>query len=600
MPESSSFMYHEKQLASLCGAHALNNLLQGPHFGAGDLAELAHRLDDDERALLSRTGLQDARRVESNRVDQLTGDFNIEVLSEALKAHGFELVSADHAAVAERVLTSAQDEDAFLLHVRAHWFALRKVGGMWWNVDSRLERPRLVPHEALSAGLAAVRAQGQTVYLVRHAIHSGPPAPPLRHTGSFSAGREDVWHPLDYLLSRDEVPLREPLDHIFAGERVHDAPKTSNPQREPNSSHRVAFEMAPSANGPPAVTQRDRHMRTLNVTVPPNARAGHPMLVRTPEGTMVQTKVPAGLAPGDTFTMQTPLPRTAAHPPCLLRGYLRKRPVTSSFGRSHDRYIVLLSDRLRWHTDHYEAPVAVLGEMLLTADTAVELKDGGSSLLVTSRHGTLHLQPPATPQPQGAAPLAQWAQAIVDAVNALYMPRQAPAAEQSAAMPTRATPADEEEEQLRLALALSSQEAQTQRPRQSTGGEELRLALALSLQEATAAGDGRCATGAGAASSSADAPGVGATRAAALAPPPPAFEEALRLPAQVPMSSSLAPPPPFAPPPLAPPPPPLAPAPEAATNRPPPTFEEAMALPSRGTAPARTSEIDPFPSVQVK
>ena len=39
-------LYHEKQLSSLCGVHALNNMLQGPYFGAGDLAQLALALAD--------------------------------------------------------------------------------------------------------------------------------------------------------------------------------------------------------------------------------------------------------------------------------------------------------------------------------------------------------------------------------------------------------------------------------------------------------------------------------------------------------------------------------------------------------------------------
>ena len=47
-PHMSS-LYHEQQLASLCGVHALNNLLQGPAFGAGDLASIAHELDAAER-----------------------------------------------------------------------------------------------------------------------------------------------------------------------------------------------------------------------------------------------------------------------------------------------------------------------------------------------------------------------------------------------------------------------------------------------------------------------------------------------------------------------------------------------------------------------
>ena len=44
-------IYHEQQLSALCGVHALNNLLQGPYCGAGDLAAIAHDLDAAERDL---------------------------------------------------------------------------------------------------------------------------------------------------------------------------------------------------------------------------------------------------------------------------------------------------------------------------------------------------------------------------------------------------------------------------------------------------------------------------------------------------------------------------------------------------------------------
>ena len=181
-------LYHEKQLSAMCGVHALNNLLQGPYFGAGDLAEVAHHLDAEEHALLG--GSSGHARHASHRVDPLTGDFNIEVLSTALQRHRVELINADHAAVAERVSTAPQDEEAYLLHMNAHWLTLRKLCGMWWNIDSRLERPRLVPHDALSPALARLSAEGQAVFVVqpsdgRH--HSLPP--PLRRADSFSVGR---------------------------------------------------------------------------------------------------------------------------------------------------------------------------------------------------------------------------------------------------------------------------------------------------------------------------------------------------------------------------------------------------------------------------
>lgn len=39
----------QKQVSSLCGQHCLNNLVQGAHYTAPDLADIAHELDAQER-----------------------------------------------------------------------------------------------------------------------------------------------------------------------------------------------------------------------------------------------------------------------------------------------------------------------------------------------------------------------------------------------------------------------------------------------------------------------------------------------------------------------------------------------------------------------
>lgn len=42
--------------ASLCGIHALNNLLQGPYFGVESLSEIAAELDRREKDLMAEMG----------------------------------------------------------------------------------------------------------------------------------------------------------------------------------------------------------------------------------------------------------------------------------------------------------------------------------------------------------------------------------------------------------------------------------------------------------------------------------------------------------------------------------------------------------------
>ena len=103
-----TILYHEKQESALCGQHCLNNLLQGPYFNAGALADIAHELDRKEQALMMSEGMTaDAiafMREASGNVDA-QGNFSIQVLSEALKrSFGLELSDVRHEEVLLRLL----------------------------------------------------------------------------------------------------------------------------------------------------------------------------------------------------------------------------------------------------------------------------------------------------------------------------------------------------------------------------------------------------------------------------------------------------------------------------------------------------------------
>ena len=91
------FLYHERQEAALCGQHCLNNLMQGPHFSTGALADIAAALDHQERKLMLEQGMTAEARAflsqESSNVDA-QGNFSIQVLSQALE-NMFGLVLED-------------------------------------------------------------------------------------------------------------------------------------------------------------------------------------------------------------------------------------------------------------------------------------------------------------------------------------------------------------------------------------------------------------------------------------------------------------------------------------------------------------------------
>ena len=199
------YIYHEKQLSALCGVHTLNNLCQGPQFGAGDLAELALSLDAREVELLTSPGGNIDRAAASQHIDQHSGDFSVEVLKAALAQLGCRLVNAEHAELVERLAEAPEAEEGYLMHRSSHWFALRPLAGIWWNLDSRLARPRRLSAAALRELVTRLRVDGGTVHVVQQL-----PPPAVHNAGH--AGREQVLHPVEYLLTSTEPELLRGAD----------------------------------------------------------------------------------------------------------------------------------------------------------------------------------------------------------------------------------------------------------------------------------------------------------------------------------------------------------------------------------------------------
>jgi ataxin-3 len=166
-------IFHEKQIAALCGRHAINNLLQGAYIDEFSLAAIAAELDAKERELMLAEGADtpDAIRFlaeDSHNVDD-AGNFSVSVLSEYLqRAHGVTLES-DPAAMSA-ALADPNSYSAYFLNFEHHWFALRrlrtKTGPRWFNLNSTLKVPEVISDFFLSAYLAQLRSQGYTIFPV--------------------------------------------------------------------------------------------------------------------------------------------------------------------------------------------------------------------------------------------------------------------------------------------------------------------------------------------------------------------------------------------------------------------------------------------------
>jgi ataxin-3 len=171
MSSSSTFIYHERQQALLCGQHALNNLVQTQTFTPGALAEIAHQLDQMELNYMSagnQNGVHSKDYIQriaegSGNVDE-SGNFSIEVLRSALLSN-FDLTLANIGQENIRC-TEITNFEGFICNKASHWFAIRKINDRYWNLNSTKERPELISHFRLAAEIEALQNSGYSVFVV--------------------------------------------------------------------------------------------------------------------------------------------------------------------------------------------------------------------------------------------------------------------------------------------------------------------------------------------------------------------------------------------------------------------------------------------------
>jgi ataxin-3 len=80
---------------------------------------------------------QDGSEKESDNISAY-GNYSLELLAGALEGKGMELREID---IAYKLDNDINNETAFLCHLSSHWFAVRKVSGAWFLLDSLKKEP---------------------------------------------------------------------------------------------------------------------------------------------------------------------------------------------------------------------------------------------------------------------------------------------------------------------------------------------------------------------------------------------------------------------------------------------------------------------------
>ncbi|XP_051052451.1 ataxin-3 isoform X3 [Phodopus roborovskii] len=162
-------IFHEKQEGSLCAQHCLNNLLQGEYFSPVELSSIAHQLDEEERMRMAEGGVtsEDYRTFlqPSGNMDD-SGFFSIQVISNALKVWGLELILFNSPEY-QRLRIDPINERSFICNYKEHWFTVRKLGKQWFNLNSLLTGPELISDTYLALFLAQLQQEGYSIFVVK-------------------------------------------------------------------------------------------------------------------------------------------------------------------------------------------------------------------------------------------------------------------------------------------------------------------------------------------------------------------------------------------------------------------------------------------------
>lgn len=144
-------IYHERQRLQFCLLHSLNNLFQEKDaFTRVDLNAIAERLGLDDPNKGTWTPLSAIFKPHHNVI---TGNYDINVLIAALEEKGKRVVWHDRRNGASTIDLEGAENTlmGIVLNVPVkkygglwrgrHWVTLRKIGDVWYNLDSDFSTP---------------------------------------------------------------------------------------------------------------------------------------------------------------------------------------------------------------------------------------------------------------------------------------------------------------------------------------------------------------------------------------------------------------------------------------------------------------------------
>ncbi|XP_022637905.1 josephin-like protein [Vigna radiata var. radiata] len=150
MATDNSEVYHERQRLQFCLVHSLNSLFQQKDaFTRAKLNEISERLAIQDSNTETWTPFSFIFKPHHN---VFTGNYDVNVLIAALEEKGKSVEWHDRRKGASCIDLDAPVLMGIVINVSAsrfagiwrsrHWIALRKINGVWFNLDSDLDAPQ--------------------------------------------------------------------------------------------------------------------------------------------------------------------------------------------------------------------------------------------------------------------------------------------------------------------------------------------------------------------------------------------------------------------------------------------------------------------------
>ncbi|CAI9759130.1 unnamed protein product [Fraxinus pennsylvanica] len=177
MKSERKLIYHERQKLQFCLLHSLNNLFQEKDaFTRANLNATAEKLNFDDPNKATWTPMSVIFKPHHN---SLTGNYDINVLIAALEERGKRVIWHDRRNGTSPIDLDGLKDELFGIIVNVpvrryaglwkgrHWVALRRIEGVWYNLDSDLSAPYCFENaEEIREFLDSVMSTGAEVLLI--------------------------------------------------------------------------------------------------------------------------------------------------------------------------------------------------------------------------------------------------------------------------------------------------------------------------------------------------------------------------------------------------------------------------------------------------